>query len=375
MYKRTLSEIIPKAFSKGFIVIIYGARRVGKTVLLQQIQAVLGNPSILMFNGDTAEAVEAFNTNSETRLSSLVKDHEYIFVDEAQNIPNITLALKIIIDKFPEKKIIITGSSSLALVRGATEHLTGRNISFTLFPLSTTEMTADVPAFKIPALLDQQLVFGSYPHVQSLSTSEEKKRYLSGIVENYLFQDVLLLERLDYPEGFKKMATFLAFQIGKEVSLNEIAKNLNISVKTVSRYLDLLEKSFVILPLGAYSSNLRNEISKNKKYYFYDLGIRNALVGQFQQLSDRVDVGELWENFLIMERIKSNTYSGKILNQFFWRNYSGGEIDLIEVNDGKISAFEFKWNKSGARTPKSFKDSYNVDVVTINKDNYIDWVS
>ena len=358
----------------GFVTIIYGARRVGKTVLLDQIKKLIDPGDMLFFNGDTSESVENLSTNSELKLTELVKNHEIIFIDEAQKIPGVALALKIIIDKFPVKKIIVTGSSSLQLARGSHESLTGRNQSFNLFPLSTTELSSGLQQFQIPALLENQLVFGGYPHIYALSTTEEKKKYLLSLVQDYLFQDVLLLERLDRPENLKKLATLLAFQIGKEVSLNELANSLNMSVKTVSRYLDLLEKSFVIFHIDAHSTNMRKEVAKSKKYYFYDLGIRNALVEQFQPISGRTDVGELWENFLVVERAKKNQYSGVSISTRFWRTYDKAEIDMVEINDGKLAAFEFKWGNDTSRTPKAFKETYGIEAKTINKDNYLEFI-
>ncbi|MCL5782179.1 MAG: ATP-binding protein [Patescibacteria group bacterium] len=374
MYKRILAEIINNGFKSGFVTMVYGARRVGKTVLLGQIQELLGNGSILSLNGDTAESVNALNTNSEIKLTELVKNSEIIFIDEAQKIPNVSLAVKIIIDKFPDKKIILTGSSSLQLARGSREALTGRNKSFVLYPLSTAELSAGIQDFKIPYLLEDQLIFGGYPYVYALSSRDEKRKYLEEITKDYLFKDVFELERLDRPEIFSKLATLLAFQIGQEVSLNELATSLGVSIKTVSRYLDLLEKSFVVFHLSAFSKNGRKEVVKTKKYYFYDLGIRNSLIGQFLPLSDRTDIGALRENFLIVERMKRQEYSGKSVDMYFWRNYSGAEIDLIEVEDGKLSAYEFKWNKDRAKTPKGFHDQYGENTKLINKDNYLSFI-
>src|SRR3989338_1652160 len=374
MYKRTLSEIIIKSFKEGFVTIIYGARMVGKTVLLGQIRKIIGDSDILSFNGDTSESVDALNTNSEVKLTKLVENHGTIFIDEAQKIPGISLALKIIIDKFPNKHIIVTGSSSLQLARGSHESLTGRNQSFTLFPLSTTELSSGFQSFQIPALLETQLVFGGYPHVYALPTIEEKKKYLADIVKDYLFQDVLSLEKLDRPENLKRLATLLAFQIGKEASLNELANTLDVSVKTVSRYIDLLEKSFIIFHIDAHSSNMRKEIAKSKKYYFYDLGIRNALIEQFHPPSARPDTGELWENFLIIERVKKHEDSGTQVTMRFWRTYEMAEIDLVEIKDGKLEAFEFKWNKEISRTPKAFKDTYSIEAKTINRNNYLEFI-
>jgi uncharacterized protein len=375
MYQRTLKNNIINGFKSGFVTIIYGARRVGKTVLMEQIKQSLENNKILTFNGDTQESINALNTNSEIKLTALVKDYDVIFIDEAQKISNITLAIKIIVDNFPQKKVIVTGSSSLQLVTGAKENLTGRNYSYNLYSLSTAELGQDIQTFKVSALLDDQLVFGGYPFVYSLGIKEEKEKYLLQIVEDYLFKDIMLLEKIDHPESFKKLAILLAYQIGNEVSFNELANNLGISVKTVSRYLDLLEKSFVIFHLGSYSRNLRNEINKSKKYYFYDLGIRNALIKQFQPISVRSDVGFLWENFLIIERMKNTEYGDKILERYFWRNYSGAEVDLIEIDDsGKMSAYEFKWQKNKAKTPKNFKDNYGIEAKIINNENYLNFI-
>lgn len=374
MYRRTLTKVICQSFKPGFITIIYGARRVGKTVLLEQIRAELKQNDVVVFNGDTSEAVNAFGSTSEVHLSSLVKPYSVIFVDEAQRIPNISLALKIIIDKFPEKMLVVTGSASLQLARGARENLTGRNQTFVLFPLSSTELIGSEPRFKAPAFLERQLVFGGYPLVHTLATDAERKQYLAGIVEDYLLRDVLALERLERPENLKKLATLLAFQIGNEVSLNELATTLAMSVKTVSRYFDLLEKSFIVFPLGAYSRNMRKEIGKSKKYYFYDLGIRNALITQFQPLSARIDVGALWENFLMTERKKKYEYARETVAMHFWRNYAGAEVDLVEVSGGALSAFEFKWSAGSVRTPKPFKEAYATVAKPVHRDNYLDFL-
>ncbi|MDE2233615.1 MAG: ATP-binding protein [Patescibacteria group bacterium] len=370
-----MAKIVAESFKTGFITVIYGARRVGKTVLLEQVRALMKNDKVISFNGDTSEAVNALSTNSEVRLSGLVKDRDVIFVDEAQKIPGISLALKIIIDKYPEKKILVTGSSSLDLSRGAHENLTGRYRPFILFPLSTGELSYDMEPFQRQALLEDQLVFGGYPHVYALRDREERKKYLTDVARDYLFKDILELEQLRQPDGLKKLAAMIAFQIGQEVSLNELSSSLGMSVKTVAKYLSLLEKSFVLFKLDAFSTNPRKEIAKSKKYYFYDLGIRNALAEQWQPLSSRADVGQLWENFLMIERMKAKEYSGRISSSYFWRNYSGAEIDLIESADGKISAYEFKWSKDGAKTPNSFKENYGIEAETVNRDNYLPFVS
>jgi predicted AAA+ superfamily ATPase len=374
MIKRTILENIIKNVSPGFINIIYGPRRVGKTVLLQQISDYYKEDNVLFLNGDTEEAQMALERTSEVRLSRLVEGKKLILIDEAQRIPNVSLSLKIIIDKFPDLKIFVTGSSSLSLTRGAKENLVGRNKSYRLFPLSFKEKTGDLENYQKDALLSESLIFGAYPYLLKLGTKDEKIDYLKGIASDYLFKDVMMLERIDYADAFKKLASLLAFQIGQPVSINELARNLGVDYKTVGRYLDLLEKSFVIFGVSSFSNNLRKEVVKSKKYYFYDLGIRNTLVGQFSDFEVRDDVGALWENFLFLERIKKNEYNGQNYNYYFWRGYQGKEIDFIEEKNEKLFAYEFRLNKKRFFTPKLFKDNYNLEADVVNRENYQDFI-
>lgn len=374
MIKRTILENILKNVSPGFINIIYGPRRVGKTVLLQQISDYYKEDNVLFLNGDTEEAQMALERTSEVRLSRLVEGKKLILIDEAQRIPNVSLSLKIIIDKFPDLKIFVTGSSSLSLARGAKENLVGRNKSYRLFPLSFKEKTGDLENYQKDALLSESLIFGAYPYLLKLGTKDEKIDYLKGIASDYLFKDVMMLERIDYADAFKKLASLLAFQIGQPVSINELARSLGVDYKTVGRYLDLLEKSFVIFGVSSFSNNLRKEVVKSKKYYFYDLGIRNTLVGQFSDFEVRDDAGALWENFLFLERIKKNEYNGQNYNYYFWRGYQGKEIDFIEEKNEKLFAYEFKLNKKRFFTPKLFKDNYNLEADVVNRENYQDFI-
>lgn len=376
MIERNITGQIIKDRKDGFISVIYGPRRVGKTVLLNQLLKSYPNETPLVLNGDTQETRDLMSNTSETNLSKIVEKYTLIAVDEAQRIPNIGLSLKIIIDKYPQKKVFVTGSSSLELSKGIQETLTGRTHKYKLYPLSTEELARDMESFKIPTLLLDQLIYGGYPYVQSLTTGKEKQDYLQSIIEDYLFRDLFELERVENSEVVKKLAVLLAFQIGNEVSLNELAQQLLISVKTVSRYLNLLQKTFVIFELGSFSSNLRTEVSRSKKYYFYDLGIRNALIGQFHSLDVRNDTGGLWENFLAVERIKRNENHGVLALYYFWRDYAKSEIDWVEDSAGTLSAYEFKWRRvDTARTPKSFRDRYKTEAVAVNKDNYLDFVT
>lgn len=374
MVYRQITENIIKNLSPGFINIIYGARRVGKTVLLDQIKQKLEGEKIISFNGDTQETRDLLSTSSEGKLSEAVENYPVIFIDEAQRITNISLALKIIIDKYPEKKIFVTGSSSLELAKGARETLTGRTKVYKLYPLSFAEMTVDLDTYKKDALLENALIYGGYPYLLNLGSLDEKQNYLKTILEDYLFRDVLLLENIASPDSLIKLATLLAFQVGQEVSLRELSVNLGIGIGTVARYISLLEQSFIIFTVNAFSRNLRKEISKTKKYYFYDLGIRNALTRQFSPIVVRSDLGQIWENFLILERTKKYHYSSVIFNGYFWRNYDQAEIDWIEEKAGELKAFEFKWQKKKYSTPKNFSKAYGIKAELISRDNYLDFI-
>lgn len=374
MIHRQITNTIINSLKPGFINIIYGARRVGKTVLLEQIKQGLTEEKILFLNGDMQETRDLLSTTSEVKLTEIVKNYPVIFIDEAQRIKDISLSLKIIIDKFPEKKIFVTGSSSLKLAKGTRETLTGRTKIFKLYPLSFAEITAEAETHQKDYFLENTLIYGGYPYLQNLGNSEEKQNYLKNIVEDYLFRDVVLLERIHNPDLLPKLATLLAFQIGQEVSLNELSLTLSIEVATISRYLNLLEQSFIIFHIGAFSNNLRKEIAKSKKYYFYDLGIRNALIGQFSSLNLRPDIGQLWENFLAVERMKKQHYSLFPVNYYFWRNYSRAEIDWIEKSNDSLQAFEFKWKSGRFSTPKAFFEGYKTKAELISKDNYQEFI-
>lgn len=374
MIKRSLAATITKHQKNGFINLIYGPRRVGKTTLLQQLTDELSLKEVSWFNGDTQEAREILSKTSEISLSKLINKAETVIIDEAQRIPNIGLSLKIMIDKFPRKKFYVTGSSSLMLSRGLQEPLTGRTTIYRLFPLSISEISANLAPHQQNILVEDQLRFGGYPYLQQLSTPNDKQDYLKSLSQDYLFRDVLELKDIDSPENLRKLATLLAFQIGSEVSLNELAKSLNIDIKTVRRYLSLLKQSFVIFELSAFSKNLRKEVVKSKKYYFWDLGIRNALTDQFLPLDTRTDIGQLWENFLVIERLKKHEYQRDLRQYYFWRTYEQAEIDWLETTKGKIYPYEFKWSGGKAYTPKAFKETYGGSLKLISKENYQDFI-
>lgn len=375
MIPRTLCQTVKENLKPGFINLIYGPRRVGKTILLQQLTQSTPKAEITWFNGDTKETRDLLSNTSEVALSKLAAKPKIIVIDEAQRIPNIGLSLKILVDKFPQKTFFVSGSSSLMLSQGIQETLTGRTSKYRLFPLSTQELTPALPDYQKSFLLEDQLRFGGYPYLQRLTSPSDKKGYLKSLVEDYLFRDVLELKDISSPENLKKLATLLAFQVGSEVSLSELANGLGIDVKTVRRYLSLLKQSFVIFELGAFSKNLRKEVVKSKKYYFWDLGIRNALTDQFLPLDTRTDIGQLWENFLAVERLKKYEYQRKKIQCYFWRTYEQAEVDWVEVEEGEVSAYEFKWKPSRPHTPKAFREAYRTDLQLISKENYLEFVA
>lgn len=374
MITRTLVDTILQSQKTGFINIIYGARRVGKTFLLDQLKTKLSGQPLLFLNGDTQEARDLLSTSSETKITQIFAKYPLIFIDEAQRIKDINLMLKILIDKYPEKHIFITGSSSLSLATGVHETLTGRTTTYKLYPLSFHETAGHLPDYQKKYMLDDLLIYGGYPYLLSTTTPSEKQNYLKDIVDNYLFGDILKLEKVDNPDTLVKLCTLLAYQLGYEVSLNELSRNLMVEVKTINRYLNLLKQGFIIFEVGSYSRNLRKEISKGKKYYFYDLGIRNSLINQFAPLAIRNDKGALWENFLAVERLKKNEYQRNLVNYYFWRNYEQAKIDWLEEKDGRLSAFEFKWQTKKSHTPKAFFDLYQVQSRFISTDNFQEFI-
>lgn len=376
MIKRILTDVVVNNLKDGFINVIYGPRRVGKTVLLGQIIEKLGmdKERVISFNGDTQETREVLSSTSEVKLSGLVERYECIIVDEAQRIENIGLALKILVDKYPKKKFLVSGSSSLMLAQGLKEPLTGRSLKYCLYPLSTAELGMGWADYQKKSILPEQLILGAYPYLTELSLSEEKQGYLESIIDDYLFKDVLALADISFPEILRKLAKLLAFQIGSEVSLNELSRSLGIDVATVKKYIALLKQSFVIFELPAFSGNLRKEVVKSKKYYFWDMGIRNALIGQFAPIDIRPDVGQLWENFLAIERMKKHEYAGTKVNHYFWRTWEQAEVDWVEEEGRKLTAFEFKFNKDKVRTPKVFRETYGEEVKLVNRENYLEFV-
>lgn len=360
--------------SPGQVLVIYGPRQVGKTTLLN---SYLGKTKwkYRFDQGDNTDIQDRLSSLSFSQILPIVEGLDLYVIDEAQKIPHIGDALKILVDQRPDLRLITTGSSSFELADQIGEPLTGRKHTITLYPLSQLELSQENNRFTLKENLADYLLYGSYPRVLTTQSRTGKIDTLTELVDSYLFKDILSLERIKGAKPLRQILQLLAHQIGSTVSYNELATQVSLDVKTVARYLDLLEKTFVIYSLPGYAKNLRGEVTAQKKYYFYDLGIRNAVIQQFNDLNLRSDVGALWENFLMLERLKFRSYTGRYANPYFWRTHSQKEVDLIEEYDGVLHAIEFKWGKNDAKPPKAFLNSYPTASFTcINQDNYQDFI-
>lgn len=357
MITRKIEPLISSALVPGKVVILLGARRTGKTVLLKKLVAG-ANEQVLFFNGEDIEVQHLLETRSIANYEKLLGSTRFLVIDEAQKIPEIGKILKLMIDSIAGLKIIVTGSSAFDLSGKIGEPLTGRNKSFRIYPLSEQELFPLSPPTAKRALLEERLVFGSYPEVISIQGIEEKKVYLRDLVNDYLLRDLLSYEGIRNSGKIKDLLRLIAFQAGSEVSMTELSSSLGIARNTVEAYLDLLTKVFVIFKVEGYSRNLRKEVTKNSKWYFYDNGIRNTLIANLNPLPLRTDSGILWENFMISERLKYQEYNRILSNNFFWRTYDKQEIDWIEERDGKLFGYEFKFNKTKAKIPVAFASAY-----------------
>jgi predicted AAA+ superfamily ATPase len=308
-------------------------------------------------------------------ILAFVEGYELLIIDEAQTINNIGFALKLLTDHNKELTIIATGSSSFELANQVGEPLVGRKRTVEMFPISMLELKNIYNNYELKEKLEEFLIYGFYPEVITAKTSARKQSIATEIATSYLFKDILMLDNILSSSKINQIVRMLAFQVGSEVSFNEIATKVGLDVKTVSKYLDILEKSFILKSLGGYSGNLRDEVTQKRKYYFYDTGIRNALVANFNPIELRNDVGALWENFLVMERFKRNAYQEVVSNYYFWRTYQSGEIDFIEEREGKLFAYEFKWGKKPAKFPKKFTSTYtNSETFLVNQGNFLDFI-
>ena len=357
------------------VIVIYGARRVGKTTLLNKFVKNLDKKAVLFVNGDDIHARQFLESQSIENLKDFVGKHQYLIIDEAQYVRNIGLNLKLIVDHIPGIKVIATGSSSFDLAQNIGEPLTGRRYVLRLFPLAQMEISNLEKPHETAANLENRLVYGSYPEVVTMRDNKLRVEYLRELITSYLFKDILALEGIRYSDKLIRLLQLIAFQIGSQVSLSEIGRQLAMSKNTVERYLDLLEKAFVIFRLNGFSRNLRKEITKNSRYYFFDVGIRNAVVGMFNPLNLRDDTGKIWENYIISEIKKQREYHRRSSGFFFWRTYDKKEIDLIEEHEGNLSGYEIKWKKSKAGVPKDWRENYpSASFEVINRDNYLNYI-
>ncbi|KKP79892.1 MAG: AAA ATPase [Candidatus Levybacteria bacterium GW2011_GWB1_35_5] len=372
---RILSEtVIEKLNSSDKGIIIYGARQVGKTTLSEMLIGRL-NLKTLTVNGDQSRFLDIFQSQDLNKLRSLVQGYELLFIDEAQRIPEIGISLKIILDNIKNLKVLVTGSSSLDLASKISEPLTGRTWNYKLYPISFLELSRLYNRAELDNSLEERLIFGSYPEIFSIVGEDQKKEYLQNLGDAYLYKDLIEFGGLKNSSKIRDLLRLLAFQIGSQVSLSEIATKLGMSKDTVGNYIDLLEKSFVLFRLGGLSRNLRKEVIKMDKIYFYDLGIRNILIDNLKPLKDRNDTGQLWENFLIAERMKVLSYKKDYASVYFWRTYTGAELDYIEEKEGKLSGFEFKFGLKKTKAPKGFIKAYpNSEFSCINRENYLSFI-
>lgn len=366
--KRKIQEAVEKSLFKGKAIIIYGARQVGKTTFIKEIQKKYPDDSVYL-NCDEPDIRNALFDKTSTEIKSFMGNKRLVILDEAQRVKDIGLTLKLMVDSFPEIQIIATGSSSFDLSSQIIEPLTGRKYEFHLYPFSLAELGEIYSTLEINRILEQRIVLGMYPEIVLAGTEAEDK--LKNVAKSYLYKDILQFQNIKNSEAIEKLLQALALQIGNEVSYNELAQIAGIDKNTAASYVQILEKAFIIFRLKPFGRNLRNELKKLRKIYFFDTGIRNALINNLNPLNLRQDTGALWENFVISERIKHNRNSGKDANIYFWRTREGKEIDYLEEAGGKISGFEVKWLDKKFKAPKLFLETYEgSEIKLINKENY-----
>ena len=373
MIKRIIYDKIDESFKNYRIIVLNGPRQVGKTTIVKEYISKSSFKSKYV-TGDDVRVEEVFSSRNLDIIKDFVYGYDLVVIDEAQRIKNIGLSLKLAVDNIENIKFIITGSSSFELIGEVGEPLVGRKKTLNLFPLSIDEIRTLYNNFEIKEKLEEFMIFGTYPKVFTAQSKNEKIDIINEITNSYLLRDVLKFEGIKKSSFILKILRLLAFQIGNEVSLNEIANNCNLDVKTVMKYLDLLEKSFIIYEIGAFAKNPRKEIVKKKKYYFYDNGVINSLISNFNSLELRNDSGRLWENFIFMERLKKHKYSQNYVNMYFWRTKTGSEIDLVEEKDGSLNAYEFKFSEEKIKKITGWEENYKSGIKIINRFNFTDFV-
>jgi predicted AAA+ superfamily ATPase len=374
MYKRAY-EPLDALLQPNKVLVVYGPRRVGKTTLLQNYLKQTGL-KYKLDSGDNIRTQQIMSSQDFAEILPYVEGYELLAIDEAQNIPGIGMALKIIVDQVPGIRVLVTGSSSFELAGQIGEPLTGRKRTLTMYPLAQQELLSVYNRFELREKLADFLIFGAYPEVLQATTRQSQIEVLTEIANSYLLKDILAFDRVKNSRTLLDLLKLLAFQVGSEVSLSELGTQVGVDTKTIQRYLDLLEKSFVILRLGGFSRNLRQEVTNKIKVYFIDNGIRNAVIAQFNGLDQRNDIGSLWENFILMERMKQRAYQSIYANVYFWRTYDQQEIDLVEERDGKLFGYEFKWAHSKTiSAPRTWVSTYpQAEFKVITPENYQNFI-
>jgi uncharacterized protein len=367
--QRYLKDILAKKLFSNKAIVLIGARQIGKTTLLNELLSSYENT--LFLDGDDSVTRALLKNPSTAEIKNIIGNHKIVFIDEVQRIDSIGITSKIIVDQFKEVQLILSGSSAFDIKNKTSESLTGRKWEYAMFPISWKELESTVGYVKSLQQLDLRLVYGMYPEIIT-HPSEEKER-LKQLVDSYLYQDLLAFSNIKKPDVLEKLLKALAFQMGSEVSLNELSQLLNIDKNTVANYIQILEKGFVIFTLTGYSRNLRNELKFAKKIYFWDNGVRNTIINNFNSMEMRNDKGELWENFIISERMKKNNYENPFVKSYFWRTTTQQEIDYLEVENEQVTAFEIKSNENAKiKKFEKFKEAYQTDVKVIHKKNFRD---
>lgn len=375
--ERGIDAVFSKKVLPNKVLILLGARRVGKTAFIKNYLSLIPKSDYLHLNGEDLDDVNLVKERSVSNYTRLLANKKLLIIDEAQNIPEIGLILKLIVDSIEGIKVIATGSSVFDLSNKLGEPLVGRKNTIYLYPFAQMEFSKQEDYKETTLKLEERLLFGSYPELEYYEDWDDKMNYLKEIVNSYLLKDILIYEGIKQPNKMLDLLKLIAFQVGQEVSLQELSKHLGISKNTVERYLDLLSKVFVVYKVPGFSRNLRKEITKSNRWYFYDNGIRNAIISNFTRLDSRTDVGALWENYLASERIKKQNYTQKSVSNYFWRTYDQQELDWLEEDVDRLAGFEFKWNENRkAKIPTAFGKAYpEATFEVINRNNYLDFIT
>ena len=372
---RVLEKRLLKILTPNKVILLLGARRTGKTILLKKVIQSLKEPHLLL-NGEDMSVQEILARRTLANYQKLLGKTRILIIDEAQKIPEIGQILKLMVDEIEGLKILVTGSSAFSISQETGEPLTGRKRTLHLYPITESEYDQIETPFQKQDQLRERLVFGNYPELLHLENRKDKEEYLNEIVNSFLLKDVLAMESIRSPQKLINLLRLIAFQVGNEVSYDELGKQLSMSKNTVEKYLDLLSKVYVLHRIGGFSRNLRKEVTKSSKWYFWDMGLRNVIIANMNPVTLRNDIGQLWENYAINERLKHQKYNRITVNNYFWRTYDQQEIDLVEERDGKLFGYEFKWNpRKKAKAPGAWSRNYSkAEFKVINPSNFFDWL-